>query len=244
MPTDFESSSAYRVLARRLLEQAPGFDQCPAPTIDALLEGAGFVRLRKNEVLLRRGDPCDALILLVEGALESSIASGKGRRHLLTFILPGMLVGILPFVDGGGVVHDTVAHVPSVVLRMPAQVVRSQRATDPMLHIAFEVQLASRSRRLYDLVAEGMLHSLRERLSQQLLELVNSFGLQRGKEWTIALRLPQSDLADLLGATRQSVNNELRDMEDCGLIRIEHSHIDVLDLAALQAECSKMLDGP
>ncbi|MEJ8853580.1 Crp/Fnr family transcriptional regulator [Variovorax robiniae] len=244
MKTDFESRGAYRVLARRLLERAEGFDQCTAPTIDALLEDAGIARLKKNEVLMRRGEPCDCLVMLVEGALESSIASGKGRRHLLTFILPGMLVGIIPCVDGGGVVHDTVAHIPSVVLKIPAEVVRRQRAIDPMLHIAFEVQLASRSRRLYDKVADGMLHSLRERLAQQLVEFVESFGLQRGKEWTIALRLPQSDLADLLGAARQSVNNELRGLEDGGLIRIEHSHIDVLDLGQLRAECSSMTCGP
>lgn len=192
---------------------------------------------------MRRGARCDFLLLLVEGALELSIASDKGRRHLLTFSLPGMLMGLLPFIDGGGVVHDAVAHIPSVVLKMPTNVVRRQRAIDPMLHIAFEVQMAFRSRRLYDLVAEGMLHSLRERLSQQLVELVMSFGLQRGDEWTIVLRLPQSDLADLLGATRQSVNNELREMEKAGLVRIEHSRIDVLDLAALQAQCSSMLAG-
>lgn len=243
MTTDTESSNAYFVLARRLLERAPGFGQCPQSTIDSLLEVAKIERVKKGEVLMRRGDSCESLVLLVEGALESSIALGRGRRHLLTFVLPGMLVGFLPFIDGGGSVHDTIAHVPSIVLTIPASEVSRQRSIDPMLHIAFEVQIAQRLRRLYALVADGMLHSMRERLSQQLIQLVLGFGLQRGNEWEIVLRLPQSDLADLVGATRQSVNTELRGMEKAGLIRIDHSRISILDLAALQAQCSNMLVG-
>lgn len=242
MPTDLEiHAAAYRVLARKLLAAAPGFEQCPVATIDALLEGAELARLKKGELLVRRGDQCECLILLVEGSLETSVATLDGRRHLLAFVLPGMMLGFLSFIDKGGVAHDAVAHTPALVLKMPFEQVQRQRATDPMLHFAFEVQLAQRSRRLYDLVAERMLHSLRERLASQLVELVGSFGLRRGESWTITLRLPQADLADLLGATRQSINHELRELECAGLIRIAHAHIDVLDLPALKAECSNMV---
>jgi CRP-like cAMP-binding protein len=244
MPTDSDSrSTAYLILARKLLQGAPGFEQCPAQTIDSLLEGAVLAHLKKAEQLVRRGDGCEHLILCVEGSLETSVATREGRRHLLAFVGPGMLVGLLPFVDKGGMAHDTVAHTPAVVLKMPFRHVASQRAVDPTLRAAFEIQLAVRSRRLYDMVAERMLHSLRERLALQLVELVGSFGLRRGQAWTITLKLPQSDLADLLGATRQSINTELRALEKVGLIHTAHAHIDVLDLPALKSECSRMVAG-
>ena len=197
--------------------------------------------MKKGELLVRRGDRCEHLILVVEGSLETSVATREGRRHLLAFAAPGMLVGLLPFIDKGGMAHDTVAHTPAVVLKMPYEHVQRQRAIDPAVRHAFEVQLALRSRRLYDMVAERMLHSLRERLALQLVELADSFGVKRADAWTITLRLPQADLADLLGATRQSINNALRELEDAGLIRTTHAHIDVLDLPALKAECSRMV---
>ncbi|MEJ8859558.1 Crp/Fnr family transcriptional regulator [Variovorax robiniae] len=179
--------------------------------------------------------------MLVQGALHASIEAETGRRHLLTFVPPGMMVGLLPCMDDGRMVHDTVARIPSVVLKMAADVVRHQRNTVPSLRVAFDVQLAWRARGLYDMVAEQMLHSLRQRLSQQLVQLVTSFGKRRGREWEIVLRLPQADLADLLGASRQSINIELRALEKMALIRIRNSHIDVLDLAALRAECGRLV---
>jgi len=242
LPTELEKCSAsYRVLAQRLLGRAPGFDQCPKATINKLLALAELARVKKNEMVVRRGAPCEHLIMLVEGALEASIQGGSGRRHLLTFIPPGMMVGLLPCIDDGPMVHDILARIPSVVLKMPADVVRRQRAATPSLHIAFDVQLAWRTRNLYDMVAEQLLHSLRERLSQHLVQLVTSFGLRRGKKWEIALRLPQADLAELLGITRQSVNTELRELEKTEVICIRHSHIDVLDLAALRARCGRLV---
>jgi CRP/FNR family cyclic AMP-dependent transcriptional regulator len=236
MPAPPEVSNAYRTLARRLLERTRGFDRCPASTIDTLIEAGVLLRLAKGDVVARRGEQSIGLILPVEGSLEASLCSEDGRRHLLAFIHPGMMFSFLPFIDDGPMTHDAVAHMPSVVLRMPAEVVRRQRALDPTLHIAFEIQLAERSRRLQDMLAERMLLPLGRRLCRQLVALVDSFGLQRGDEWTIALQLPQADLADLLGARRQSVNLELRRIEEAGWVRVRRSHIDVLQLDALRAE--------
>jgi hypothetical protein len=58
------------------------------------------------------------------------------------------------------------------------------------------------------MLTERMLLPLSQRLCGQLVQLVDAVGLCRGTEWTIALELPQSDLADLLGAGgRASTSN-------------------------------------
>jgi CRP/FNR family transcriptional regulator, cyclic AMP receptor protein len=236
MQTDSEVSNAYRTLARRLMERTPGFDRCPPSTIDALIESGVLMRLAKGDVLARRGDPNIGLVLPVEGSLVTSLSAPDGRRHLLAFLHPGVFFNFVPIIDDGPMAHDATAHMHSVVLKMPVEVVRRQRALDPTLHIAFEIQLAERSRRVYDMLSERMLLPLGQRLCRQLVSMVGYFGLQRGSEWTIAMELPQADLADLLGARRQSANVELRRLEDAGWIRLRRSHIDVLQLDALRAE--------
>jgi hypothetical protein len=63
---------------------------------------------------------------------------------------------------------------------------------------------------------------------------VDAFGVTRGGQAEIALRLPQSDLGQLLGVGRQRVNAELKGLEEAGLIAVARETITVLDLPALR----------
>ena len=77
---------------------------------------------------------------------------------------------------------------------------------------------------------------LRARLAKQLLHLARSYGipsLANGEEIRIGLQLAQEELAQLLGASRQRVNQELKGMEREGAIRIEPGGLVVRDGAAL-----------
>ena len=68
------------------------------------------------------------------------------------------------------------------------------------------------------------------------LHLVRSYGipsLSHGDEMRIGLQLAQEELAQLLGASRQRVNQELKSMEREGAIRIEPAGLVVLDRDAL-----------
>ncbi|WP_213958181.1 Crp/Fnr family transcriptional regulator [Variovorax sp. dw_954] len=213
----------------------PGFDRCPADSIDALLERARLVNVARGATVHRYGEQLEDLVMVVDGVLEAGRQVGEGRRHLVAFTYPGMVLGFLPCVDGGPIPHDTVAHVASVLMLMPVDAVRKRRQIDTSVRQAFEIQFADRIRRLYDGLAESNVLPLRQRLAKLLHTLVGSHGRETGQEWHIELDTPQSDLADLLGATRQSVNVELREFEREGLIRVARSRITVLDLDALRA---------
>jgi CRP-like cAMP-binding protein len=77
---------------------------------------------------------------------------------------------------------------------------------------------------------------LRARLAKQLVHLVRSYGsasLSDSSETRIGLQLAQEELAQLLGASRQRVNQELKTMEREGIIRIEPAGLVVRDRQAL-----------
>ncbi|MCB2008115.1 MAG: winged helix-turn-helix domain-containing protein, partial [Rhodoferax sp.] len=95
---------------------------------------------------------------------------------------------------------------------------------------------ARRIRQLYGLVEDLNTLPLRARLAKQLLHLVRSYGvanLDNAKEMRISLHLAQEELAQLLGASRQRVNQELKSMEREECIRIEPGGLIVRDGAAL-----------
>ena len=96
---------------------------------------------------------------------------------------------------------------------------------------------AHRIRQTYGLVEDLNTLPLRARLAKQLLHLSRSYGTQvldDPRELRIGLQLVQEELAQLLGASRQRVNQELKRMERDACIRVEAQGLVVRDLVALQ----------
>ncbi len=75
-------------------------------------------------------------------------------------------------------------------------------------------------------------------MAHKLLRLLGDIGYQRDGCWMLDLLLPQADLADLLGGTRQSVNAELRALQAAGVLKVGRRAIAILDLLALRARCA------
>jgi CRP/FNR family cyclic AMP-dependent transcriptional regulator len=95
---------------------------------------------------------------------------------------------------------------------------------------------ARRIRQLFGLVEDLNTLPLRARLAKQLIHLSRSYGmpcLNNPSEVRIGLQLAQEELAQLLGASRQRVNQELKSMEREGIIRVEQTGLIVRDRAAL-----------
>jgi CRP-like cAMP-binding protein len=95
---------------------------------------------------------------------------------------------------------------------------------------------ARRIRQLFGLVEDLNTLPLRSRLAKQLLHLVRSYGvpsLSNGEEIRIGLHLAQEELAQLLGASRQRVNQELKAMEREDAIRIEPGGLVIRNRDAL-----------
>ena len=80
---------------------------------------------------------------------------------------------------------------------------------------------------------------LQARLARQLLILARSYGITQGDEIRIGLQLAQEDLAQLLGASRQRVNQELKGFERDGAVRVEPTRLVVLSREKLIAAAEK-----
>ena len=95
---------------------------------------------------------------------------------------------------------------------------------------------ARRIRQLFGLVEDLNTLPLRARLAKQLLHLARSYGLPSladGNEIRIGLQLAQEELAQLLGASRQRVNQELKSLERDHIIRIEPGGLVIRNRQAL-----------
>ena len=92
-----------------------------------------------------------------------------------------------------------------------------------------------RLRLLFDTVEDLNTLPLSARLAKQILLLARSYGVEQGDEIRVGLQLAQEDIAQLLGASRQRVNQELKGFEREGAVRIEPTRLVVLSRDKLLA---------
>lgn len=226
--TNSIASSHELGLARGLIGRALGFRDCPASTLDSLVSAGRVIHLGKGEALALRGAPSQFVYVVVSGTLESSLTRSDGHRHLVSYLQPGDTTGIVGLLDGLGHINDLRAKGRCSVLLIPKAALQELRAADPSLVIAFEMQMAFRSRLLYERLASDQSLPLETRVARLLHTLAGLYGLTRGEEILLNLKVSQADLADWLGTSRQRINEVMQKMQVDGLIRVRYASISLV----------------
>ncbi len=194
-------------------------------------------RYKDGELICARGDTADEWIACARGALRVSSTSVSGKLVTLTYVEPGIWMGDVSMFDGDRRTHDVYAHGDTSIVCVARADFRKILASHVELYEALMRLQARRIRLLFGLVEDLNTLPLRARLAKQLVHLVRSYGvtsLSNNEEVRIGLHLAQEELAQLLGASRQRVNQELKSMEREGIIRVEPSGLVVCNRDALK----------
>ena len=201
-----------------------------------ILRCAYVRRYKDGELICARGEPPEDWMACAQGAVKVSSTSISGRQITLNYIEPGIWFGDVAIFDGDRRTHDAYAHGETTILCVSVHDFKKILSLHPELNEAMLRLNARRIRQLYGLVEDLNTLPLRARLAKQLLHLLRSYGiasLSNGTEMRIGLQLAQEELAQLLGASRQRVNQELKAMERDDVIRIEPGGLVIRDRDAL-----------
>lgn len=193
-------------------------------------------RFKDGALIAARGDPPEEWIACARGAVRVSSTSLSGKQITLTYVEPGIWFGDVAIFDGDRRTHDAYAHGDTTIVCVARADFRKILAQHTELYEAMLRLHARRIRQLFGLVEDLNTLPLRARLAKQLLHLMRSYGvtsLSNSDEIRISLQLAQEELAQLLGASRQRVNQELKTMEREDVIRIEPAGLVVRNRAAL-----------
>lgn len=201
-----------------------------------ILRCAYVKRFQDGDLICARGEPAEQWIACAKGAVRVSSTTLTGKQITLTYVEPGIWFGDVAIFDGDRRTHDAYAHGATTILNVARADFQKILAQHAELYEALLKLQARRIRLLFGQVEDLNTLPLRSRLAKQLSHLVRSYGvpsLSSNDEVRIALQLAQEELAQLLGASRQRVNQELKTMEREGVIRIEPAGLIVLDRDAL-----------
>ena len=198
---------------------------------DALAELAARLRrrrYRRNEVVFHQGDPGDTLHVIAEGAMKIVLPSPEGDEAIIATLRSGDFFGELALLDGGTHSATVTAVEPAMTLALPRAAFLEVLGQSAGMRDALLKSLAAELRRLTGHVEELHFLDLAGRLAMRLVRLADESG-QSDASVTLDWPYTQSDLAAMIGGTRQSVNKLLNLLVEDKLIRIDRDCLVILD---------------
>jgi CRP/FNR family cyclic AMP-dependent transcriptional regulator len=214
----------------RLLEPLRADDR------EAFLALAHRRTFARNEVLCHEGDRADSLHLVEHGHLAVHGGLASGATATFTILSSGDYFGELALLRADRRRTATVTALePSGTLAVAATAFDALCSRNPGVERIVSALLADRIDLLSRRLLVTMYESVDRRVYQCLLELARSY---RGSDGTSTIPLSQTQLADLVGTTRPSVNQVLHRLAALHAVRLGRSRVEVLDLAALERCCA------
>ncbi|MBA3624731.1 MAG: Crp/Fnr family transcriptional regulator [Methylibium sp.] len=223
------------IVEQHHIDSGPWFSKLSQTLRNAILARAQVRRLSDGAMLTSRGAPADEWCGVAKGAIRVSSVSLSGKQVTLTYVEPGAWVGDISLFDGLPHTHDAHSHGDTTLLVVRKNDFKDLLAQHVELYEALLRLQCRRLRLMFDVVEDLNTRPLAARLAKQILLLARSYGVSQGEEIRIGLQLAQEDLAQLLGASRQRVNQELKSFERDGAVRVEPTRLVVLSRQKLLA---------
>ena len=215
------------------LMQSPLFSALDAEAAAALRASLTESLVAKGDTLFREGEPGDKMFMILDGKVKLGQSSADGRESLLAVMGPGEIFGELSLFDPGLRTSTATALTDAVVLGLSNEQLRPWLAGRPEVAAALLQALARRLRRTNEAMADLVFSDVPGRVAKALLDLGEKFGQVTGEGLMVTHDMTQEELAQLVGASRETVNKALADFAQRGWIRLESRQVTILDVERL-----------
>ena len=203
-----------------VLSKVPFFAGVPAEELEKLATSLQRRTVRAGKAVFRQDDPGSSLYVIESGVVKVQRTSPEGKEVILTILGPGDFFGELALLDGEPRSADAVAKEDTALLVLERDDFLAFLDRAPAVATKLLAALSRRLRRTDQLVQDAAFLDVPARLARALLQLSESPEATTG--------LTQSELAAMVGASRESVNRWLQFYRRRGLIESASGSIRVL----------------
>jgi len=215
------------------LMQAPLFSALDAEAAAALRASMTEKRVPRSGIIFSEGEPGDRMYVVLDGKVKLGHTSPDGRESLLAVLGPGEVFGELSLFDPGPRTATATAITDTVVVGLGHGDLRPWLTGRPEVAEALLQALAQRLRRTNEALADLVFSDVPGRVAKQLLDLADKFG-QPGPDGVLVHHdLTQEELAQLVGASRETVNKALADFTQRGWIEVDQRQVLLIDMERL-----------
>jgi CRP/FNR family transcriptional regulator, cyclic AMP receptor protein len=196
---------------------------------EVLAKELEMIDFRKGDVVFSEGEPGDSLYIVVSGKIKLGRRAADGRQNLIAVMGPSDMVGELSLFDPGPRTATATAVVDTRLARLRKQALRPWLNNRPEITEQLLRVLARRLRRTNDALADLIFTDVPGRVAKNLLQMAGRFGSREGGVLRVQHDLTQEELAQLVGASRETVNKALADFAQRGWLRLDGKTVIILD---------------
>lgn len=212
-----------------VLRSAPLFATLDDEAAIALRRSMSEVSFEKAAVIFSEGDQGDRLYVILEGKVKLGHASPDGRENLLGVLGPGDMFGELSLFDPVPRTATATALTDCVVMGLGHADLDAWLSGRPALAKALLTALAQRLRRTNEALGDLVFADVPGRVAKALMELSDKFGVVGDDGIHVTHDLTQEELAQLVGASRETVNKALADFAARGWLTLEPRGVTIQD---------------
>ena len=213
-----------------LLRRHAVLGQLPAEALEQLSAYVARRRVERGAAIFAKGDPGQGLMAVVRGSVKISLPSASGREVVLNRVLAGEVFGEMALFDGQPRSADATAIEDCELLVVDRRNLLHLMHQKPEVAVKLLEVLCARLRRSNEQFEHTMFMSLPVRLAKLLLRFADSADSNEPRP---KIAITQRELSQMIGASREATNKQLRAWEKRGWVRLERRTFTVLDHAAL-----------
>jgi CRP-like cAMP-binding protein len=192
-------------------------------------------RYAKGQIIFQKGEEGSSLMVVLQGRVRISVSSEEGKEITLNTIEPGEVLGEIALIDGKKRSADATAIGPCTLLAIRRGDFIPFLKQNPEIAVQLLIVLCKKLRETSEIAEDLGLYSIPARLARLILKLGESKGADAQEGILVPVTLSQREIGNLIGATRESVNKQLRAWQEDGHIGMEQGSITLLDEEALEA---------
>src|SRR4051812_24617577 len=214
---------------QKLLEAHFLFGALSASDRDSLLAYSRIETYRNNDVIFRKGDPGRGMMGVLGGEVRIVVPSVDGREIVVNVIRKGEIVGEIALLDGKDRSATAVAVGDCTLLAIDRRDFLPFVESRSGLALRLIAILCQRLRRTTQQVEDVLFLDAPARVAKQLLELAAAGATPTPAGLRIEARLSQRELGQRIGLSRESVNKQLGEWQQLGVLTIENRLITLCD---------------
>lgn len=213
----------------RMLGQSPLLRDLSSSDADVLRPHVRTFSLSRGDRLFAEGDIGDQVYFVIEGKVKLTRTAPDGRENLISVHGPGEMFGELAMFDPTYRSAAATAVTDARLAMLAHDDLRQSLETRPAVAMHLLRALAQRLRRITEINANLVFTDVPGRVAKALLELAGKFGVQTEDGLQVNHDLTQEELAQLVGASRETVNKALADFAARGWIQLSAKSVLLLD---------------
>jgi CRP/FNR family cyclic AMP-dependent transcriptional regulator len=213
---------------RAALLACPLFQAMRVEEVDEVLRLATERRVPRGQVIFQKGDEGSSMMAVLRGRVRISAVSAEGREVMLNVINPGEVFGEIALLDGNPRSADATAIEPTDLLIIERKQFLPYLLANEGIYLRLLAVLCARLRQTSSALEDLALFALPVRLARVLLNLARDYGRPVGNGTRIEFKLSQRDISTLVGASRESVNKQLGQWKEAGVLGMDGGSLVVL----------------